>query len=144
MSGGGDVDTETLVRRLLEVTESRNPELYADVLTEDFTFQPTGLSATEYAEAEISFYEAFPDLTYGVEKIISQDDHVVFYWTFAGTHEGQGGPGPLAGIEPTGNEVEVTGINIGRVEDGRFAEMWAEWGTLELFDQLGVISLPDS
>lgn len=142
MAGSSEGENATLVRNLLEATENRDRDAYYELFTDDFTFEPIGLGVDEYAEAEFSFYEAFPDLTYGLDRIISEDDHVAFYWTFAGTHEGQGGPEPLASIEPTGAEVEVTGINIGHVEGGKFTEMRAEWGTLELFDQLGVISLP--
>lgn len=143
MAGSTVGENATLVRKLVTATENRDRDAYYELFTDDFTFEPHGLSVDEYAAAEFSFYEAFPDLSYGLNNIISGDDHVVFYWTFTGTHDGLGGPEPLASIEPTGAEVEVTGINIGRVEDGKFAEMRAEWGTLELFEQLGVISLPD-
>lgn len=141
MSGEEKGDNATLVYRLFDVLEARDRESFTDLFTSDFIFQPAGLTVDEYAEAEFSYYEAFPDLTYGLTKTISEDDHVVFYWTFSGTHEGQGGPEPLANIEPTGEEVDVAGINIGRVEGGMFAEMWAEWGTLELCQQLGIVSL---
>lgn len=143
MAGASEGEHASLVHHLFEVLEARDRGSFTDLFTDDFTFQPAGLNVEEYAAAEFSYYEAFPDLTYGLDKIISQDDHVVFRWTFSGTHEGQGGPGPLASIEPTGEEVDVTGINIGRVEDGQFAEMWAEWGTLELCQQLGIVSLPN-
>ncbi len=131
-------DAESLVRRLFEVLEERDRDAFSKLFTDDFEFSPVGLDVEGYAEAEFSYYEAFPDLTYDLDRILVDGDHVVFRWRFVGTHAGQGGPEPLASVAPTHAEVDVSGINIGRIEDGRFAEMWAEWNTLELCQALGL------
>src|SRR5262249_50851613 len=51
-----------------------------------------------------------------------------------GTHAG-----PLYGIPPTGNPIEMRSIDIWRTENGEFVEHWDELNYLELFQQIGVI-----
>jgi hypothetical protein len=41
-------------------------------------------------------------------------------------------------IEPTGSVVEVKGINIDRVADGRIVEHWGEADTIGMLVQMGV------
>jgi len=45
-------------------------------------------------------------------------------------------------IAPTGKQVTVTGINIGRVEGGKFVEGWFNIDDLGLLQQLGVVPMP--
>jgi predicted ester cyclase len=43
------------------------------------------------------------------------------------------------GIPPTGKQVSFTGIEIDRINDGKFVEGWANSDDLGLMQQLGVI-----
>ena len=43
----------------------------------------------------------------------------------------------FVGLAPTGQRVEVTGINIDRITNGRFVERWYERDRLGLMGQLG-------
>jgi steroid delta-isomerase-like uncharacterized protein len=63
---------------------------------------------------------AFPDIEYSIEEIFSSEDRVAHRWTFTGTHEGE-----LMGIEPTGRQVQVVGIEINRLHRGKIADSWA-------------------
>jgi hypothetical protein len=47
-----------------------------------------------------------------------------------------------AKVSPTGNRVEVTGIDIVRVTDGKLAEGWVELDGLAWLQQLGAIPAP--
>jgi predicted ester cyclase len=42
------------------------------------------------------------------------------------------------GVAPTGKLVELRGINIFRVHDGRITERWGRLDELGLFQQLGL------
>lgn len=136
-------ENEGLIRDLFRALEENDEDLFYDIVSEDFVFSPQGLSATEYAEDEFAFYEAFPDLSNELDMMISEEDFVAFRWTFQGTHAGGGGPGFLAKYDATDEEVDVTGINIARIEDGQIVEMWAEWDTLNLCHQLGIIEFTE-
>jgi steroid delta-isomerase-like uncharacterized protein len=80
---------------------------------------------------------AFPDLHYSVEDQIAEGDKVVTRYTASGTHQSE-----LMEIAPTGNRVEITGISITRIEDGKIEEIWENYDTLGMMQQLGVVTLP--
>jgi len=53
-----------------------------------------------------------------------------------GTHQGE-----LLAAAPTGNSIEVNGINIYRVAEGRLAEVWQLTDLAGLLRQLGILEL---
>ncbi len=84
-----------------------------------------------------AFRSAFPDLNVITEDTVAEGDRVVSRWTARGTHQGD-----LMGISPTGKEVEIKGIDVLRVAEGRIVERWAQFNDLELMQQLGAIPEP--
>ena len=76
--------------------------------------------------------EVFPDITYTIEDQIAEGDKVATRFRARGTHLGE-----LAGRAPTGKEVEVTGINMCRIEGGKIAEHWPHADILGMMRQLG-------
>lgn len=81
-----------------------------------------------------TFRSAFPDLRFDIEDQVSEGDRVVTRYTFRGTHLGE-----MMGIPATGKTVEMPGISIYRLEDGRMAEAWVQYDMLGMLRQLGVI-----
>ena len=63
------------------------------------------------------FRDAFPDASVRIDDLVADGDRVAIATTLTGTHEGE-----LMGVAPTGRSVEVTGIDIVRIEDGLIAE----------------------
>jgi steroid delta-isomerase-like uncharacterized protein len=94
-------------------------------------------SPEEFKEAVAMIHSAFPDFEAPIEDIIAEGDRVVTRTREMGTHEGE-----FAGVAPTGKSVEIQGINIYRIEDGRIAEMWIQVDTMGLMGQLGVVDQP--
>jgi steroid delta-isomerase-like uncharacterized protein len=80
------------------------------------------------------YHAAFPDVHIDIEEMVAEDDLVAARWTGRGTHEGE-----LMGIEPTGAAVEVAGISLNRVTDGRIVETWEVYDTLGMLRQIGAI-----
>jgi steroid delta-isomerase-like uncharacterized protein len=66
---------------------------------------------------------AFPDLRMTVNKQVAEGDYVTTMWTFQGTHTAWG----YAGLPPTGARLEMRGMTIMRVVDGRILEEWTEF-----------------
>jgi steroid delta-isomerase-like uncharacterized protein len=81
-----------------------------------------------------AFHSAFPDLNVTTEDIVTEGEKVVSRWTARGTHHGE-----LLGIAPTGNEVTIKGIDVLRVAEGRIAERWSQFNSLEMMQQLGAV-----
>ncbi len=69
-----------------------------------------------------------------MEDLIVSGDRVVGRFVYRGTHTGE-----IMGIPATGNPVEMTTIDIWRVEDGRFVEHWDELNLMEVFQQIGAL-----
>lgn len=74
-----------------------------------------------------------PDFTIRIEDIFAEGDYVITRVTGRGTHLGE-----WMGIEPTGREVRLKGINIDRIEGGRIVEHWGEADTIGMLVQMGV------
>jgi predicted ester cyclase len=55
-------------------------------------------------------------------------------WTVSGTHQGD-----LPDIPKTGRHFSVTGMSLGRIENGKFVESWNNWDALGLMQQLGAV-----
>jgi steroid delta-isomerase-like uncharacterized protein len=67
--------------------------------------------------------KAFPDLRMSVQDMLAEGDKVAVLWRFQGTHTGSG----YEGLPPTGTKVEVRGITIWRIVDGRIVEEWSSF-----------------
>jgi steroid delta-isomerase-like uncharacterized protein len=77
------------------------------------------------------FRSAFPDLRLSIEEQIAEGDKVVNRITFRGTHLRE-----WRGMAPTGEEVEVKGINIFRFSpDGKVVESWDSYDQLRVMRQ---------
>jgi steroid delta-isomerase-like uncharacterized protein len=77
---------------------------------------------------------AFPDLHQTIEEQIAEGDKVAYRWTARGTHQGE-----FMGIAPTGKRVEMTGISIARLIDGKIEEIWENYDALGMMQQLGIV-----
>ena len=73
---------------------------------------------------------AFPDLRMQVERLIAEGEFVTALWIFRGTHTAGG----YAGLPATGTPIEMRGITIWRIVDGKIREEWS------CFDELGAYS----
>jgi steroid delta-isomerase-like uncharacterized protein len=75
-----------------------------------------------------------PGYTYEIHDQIAQADLVANRITWRGVHSGN-----LAGVPATGRSIELRGINMFRVRDGRVVEQWAQLDMLGLLQQIGAI-----
>lgn len=76
----------------------------------------------------------FPDIHFTVEDQVAEGDKVVTRWTMRGTHTGV-----FMGRPPTGRPVEIPGIAIFRVVDGRIVDRWRAADDLGRMRQIGAI-----
>jgi predicted ester cyclase len=82
----------------------------------------------------VEYCAAFPDLSITVEGMIAEGDTVITTWTLRGIHRGE-----FLGIAPSGNNVEVTGTTLHRVEGGVIVAARVNWDTLTLMRQIGAL-----
>lgn len=80
------------------------------------------------------FHQGFPDMREQLEDAIAEGDKVVGRFRMWGTHSGT-----FLGVPATGRRVEITGIDIFRITDGKITEMWYEDDLMSMMRQLGVL-----
>ena len=133
-------NNKAVVRRLIEEVWNKGSVSLADELftpnyehrdasTPDFGRGPEG----EKKRATL-YRTAFPDLRLTVEDIIAEGETVVTRWSCRGTHKGD-----LLGIAPTGKQINISGVTIARLSNGKLAEGYVNWDALGLMQQLGVV-----
>jgi len=83
------------------------------------------------------FRSAFPDINISIEEQIAEGDLVSSLTTTSGTHRG-----PVFGVQPTNRRINVPGLTMVRVVDGRIMESWVKNDTVALLKQLGASALP--
>jgi steroid delta-isomerase-like uncharacterized protein len=75
--------------------------------------------------------KAFPDLKMSVILMTAEGDLVTAVWVFRGTHTGSG----YDGLPPTGVKLELRGITVWRIVDGKIREEWTEFDELHAAQQ---------
>jgi steroid delta-isomerase-like uncharacterized protein len=80
---------------------------------------------------------AFPDFKVTANKIIAEGDHVCNYYTVTATHQGD-----WMGMPATGKAMNVDGIEIVRIADGKVVEHWEVFDAVKMMQQLGVMEEP--
>src|SRR5881409_3213690 len=80
------------------------------------------------------WHQAFSDIVISPEKLIAEGDLVTIYWIARGTNTGAGN-----GLPATGKKVELAGITIWRILDGKIKEEWSALDRLSMMQQLGLL-----
>jgi steroid delta-isomerase-like uncharacterized protein len=70
--------------------------------------------------------KAFPDLKMTVILMVAEGDLVTVVWVFRGTNTSAG-----YGLPPTGVKVELRGITVWRIVDGKIREEWTSFDQLQ-------------
>jgi steroid delta-isomerase-like uncharacterized protein len=129
-------------RRMVEEAFGQGKvEIVEEILAPDFVCYDPNSEAGEVRGADTIrqeiewFRNAVPDLSYTVEDQVAEGDKVVTRYTATGTHEGE-----FFGVAPTGNRIEMSGIQIDRFgEDGKMVEEWPEYDLLGAMKQMGAV-----
>jgi predicted ester cyclase len=96
---------------------------------------PAGSAGVHRANALLR--AAFPDTMHTIEDQVAEGDKVVTRLRGRATFTGE-----ILGIRPNGRVVEIGGIIIHRLKDGKLVEHWAISDQLSFMQQLGAIPAP--
>jgi steroid delta-isomerase-like uncharacterized protein len=135
-------DNKALLQRAYEqiFNQGNTDQIEEFVSTDlvDHQAPPPGMEELEEIEAFRQFVnmlrDAFPDFHFAAEDMIAEGDKVAARYTMRGTHQGE-----FMGVAPTGNRVEVTGIDIVRFEGGKVVEHWGNSDDLGMMQQIGAV-----
>ncbi|EWT03383.1 hypothetical protein N865_16730 [Intrasporangium oryzae NRRL B-24470] len=109
------------------------PELVTDDFTEENPVPGQGPGREGLRDFLQQMFTAFPDLQWTVEQMVADDDMVMAWSTWQGTHLGA-----FLGIPPTGNRVSVEAWTRDVFRDGKISSSRILMDNLALLQQLGV------
>jgi steroid delta-isomerase-like uncharacterized protein len=81
-----------------------------------------------------NYWQAFPDLEFIVTDTVIQDSRMAIVWMAEGTHQGT-----IMNIPPTGHRVEVRGVSVIDVEDGRVVRAQYVWDQAGMLRHMGLL-----
>jgi predicted ester cyclase len=133
-------ELESMYRRWLsEVWGDGRTDVASELIADDvidhnpYPGQPPGLQGHNWAVAMVR--RAFPDLHFTANVVVCDGQFVAGRWTMTGTNTGTF---DLFGLPPTGRPVSMTGQEIFRAENGKFAESWHQEDIPGMLRQLGL------
>jgi len=116
-----------------EIFNQRNLAVADEIYAPDFINHGLhrNISLQEDQAAARGEVKAFPDLRMTADLVVAEGDFVTVMWTFRGTHTAFG-----YGLPPTGARVELRGITIWRVVDGKLHDEWTSFNMLSAYLQV--------
>jgi predicted ester cyclase len=131
---------ETVVRRFWdEVVGGGRLDVADQLATPDLRiespFHDPGRGPVALKRIATELRRAFPDIHVELDDIFGADGYVAVRWR-TGRHPHRG---PYRGIPPTSREIELAGLQLVRLEDGRIADVWLELDELAAVREMRVV-----
>jgi len=95
---------------------------------------PSGHSRKWFADMIHLYRTAFPNLHIEIQDQIAENDRVVTCLRMQGTQNGR-----LMGIGVSGKPVDINGIRVDRLADGKITESWFHWDRVGMLRQIGAL-----
>lgn len=126
-----------VVKGMWQAWTSGDYEAYRDALSPDYLWRspsnrPDPLTREQTIEAGKALRLAFPDAAYDLQEMIASGDKVITRFVMRATHLGE-----FEGVPATGKKIELSGIAIVRLDNGKVVEEREESDMLGLMRQLG-------
>ena len=135
---GSPEANKEVVRRYLQILGGGALDQLDQVLGPDFVDRTPGAPPNVYGpeairQSQRKARDLFQDIRYAVDDLIAEGDRVAARYTVRATRKGSGA---------TGLPVQVIGVTIFRIADGKIREAWIVNDQIELFRQLGFTIRP--
>lgn len=83
-----------------------------------------------------NLFSCFPDMRFEVRDIVTEDQRAAVHWRTTGTFDGEG---VFEGFQPNGASVDLEGIDLLTLEEGRIVHITALLNGLDLARQIGAV-----
>ena len=126
-----------VVQRFYDAYNKKQPAILSEIIADDYVdygHQPPGRGVQGAKTDHQEIARGFEDARFDIDEMFGSDDRVVSRWTLHATHTG-----PFAGVPPTKKKIEVHGISLYRLRDGKITETRNLADLYALFTQLGTI-----
>ena len=137
-------EVEEAARSYFGAVTARDPEKMAAHWSEDGVDDLVPVAVLRGpGEVKAYFEELFtavPDLDFQVQSIVADDRRAAVEWRATGNFTG----GPLMGLEPNGRRIELRGVDLAEIEDGKLVRNTAYYDGAAMARQLGMLPPQDS
>jgi steroid delta-isomerase-like uncharacterized protein len=130
-------ENESVIRAMLDLANRHDGTAIHAFLAEAMRLSRPGTGtspASRQHAIQSALLEAFPDLQYRMERMLSSGNTVVIECTLLGTHKG-----PFAGVQPTNKAIELPAVFSVEISDGKLTDCRSYLDTLALMEQLGAL-----
>lgn len=86
-----------------------------------------------------NYLTGFSDITFTIVDIFGQGDKIVKHWNFKGKNTGA-----FFGMPPTGKTVNVEGVTIAKMKNGKITHEQDFMDSMPFMQQLGILSNPEN
>lgn len=120
--------------KFYEVYNAHNLDLLDEILGTEYVGHVNAhdIKGAEEAKGFIGgFIKGIPDANYKVVETLVNGNKVITRWICTGTQTGN-----FFGSEPTGKSIDVTGITIFEIIEGKINQLWNNWDQFTLVQQL--------
>lgn len=124
----------------LEVVQDGKTGLADHILTPDVLTHVNGQEFRGVDAAKqlaTALKTAFPDMQITHHEAIVSGNNVAIRWTSTQTHGGE-----YFGVPASGKQIQIEGIDLFHVRNGKIAEMWIEFDNMGVLQQMGAVSQP--
>jgi steroid delta-isomerase-like uncharacterized protein len=130
-------ENKAIVMRWFAELDRGNLDIVDDLIADDYVDHNPALPNLPAGREGVRQYvrilkAAFPDANHTIEDVIAEGDKVMTRVTARGTFLGE-----CIGYQPNGNVIEISGIAVHRIEDGRLVEHWAHADMAGFMHQIG-------
>jgi steroid delta-isomerase-like uncharacterized protein len=130
-------ESKAIVLRWFAELDRGNLDIVDDLIAVDYVDHNPALPNLPAGREGVRQYvrilkAAFPDAIHVIDDVIAEDNKVMTRVTARGTFLGE-----CIGYKPTGRVVEISGIAVHRVENGRLIEHWAHADIAGFMHQIG-------
>jgi predicted ester cyclase len=94
-----------------------------------------GHGSAGFKQSLIDLFKPFPDIHANIEHTVEENDLVVVFLNFTGTHKGE-----FHGLQPTNKSVNIRSADLYRMVNELIAEHWDVVDQLDLLHQTGAIN----
>lgn len=139
-----EAEMRALVERTLEIWNEGDINVADEICDPSFTRHEVNVNdvvvgVDAFKEYVSGVRTAYPDFTVTFDEILVMGDRIVARWTVTGTNTGVSELSPA-----TGNRMEIEGVGISRVRDGKLVEELAYFNQAALLTQIGYTITPPS
>ena len=137
-------ELEAVARGVIDAINANDPAAFDAWVAEDLVghvpvpLPGAGKGLAGSKENLAALHAGMSDVQLSIEDIVAEGDTVVVRGVFRGTHTGT-----FIGVPATGATLDIPGVCIARVADGKAVEYWSQFDQLAVLEQAGLFSLAD-